>query len=246
MSMESSQLRAQLHERPSRRSALLRIAGYVGVTALVAISAIVTKEAIARSAQSTQQGLTPLAAVDGTLPITPEPTEPADAPRMISLAADEELAIKPIDPPPQADESSSPTFAPSTDYRYFNGRLIRPVRTIEMRVTAYSPDEKSCGPSAKGITSSIHNVGTNAMRLAAADTRLLPLGSMISVPGYDDGRVIPVLDRGGAIKGLKLDVLFPTDAKARAWGVKKLPVTVWEYADNLPAEDFRAIRDSRK
>src|SRR5204863_165652 len=130
-----------------------------------------TKEAVARSAGA-QQGLTPLASVSGTLPSAPEPTEPADAPRTVSLAAAEELDVKPIEPPVAADEASAgPIFAPSTDYRYFNGRLIRPVRTIEMRVTAYSPDEKSCGPNAKGITSSIHNVGTNAMRLAAADTR---------------------------------------------------------------------------
>ena len=97
-----------------------------------------------------------------------------------------------------------------------------------------------------GITSSVHRVETNAMRLVAADSRVLPLGCMVSIPGYDSGFIVPVLDRGGAIKGNKLDVLFPTDKAARVWGVKKLDVVVWEYADNLPADDFRAIRDSRK
>jgi len=41
---------------------------------------------------------------------------------------------------------------------------------------------------------------------------------MISVPGYDKGRIVPVLDKGGAIKGARLDVLFATHEAARQWG----------------------------
>lgn len=115
--------------------------------------------------------------------------------------------------------------------RYFNGRPIRAVRTMTMTVTAYSPDERSCGKFADGITASLKSVWTNGMRLVAADSRLLPLGSIISVPGYAGGDVVPVLDRGGAIKGHRLDVLYPTHEIARRWGVQKVPVTVWEYAD---------------
>jgi 3D (Asp-Asp-Asp) domain-containing protein len=126
--------------------------------------------------------------------------------------------------------------------RWFNGRPVRPARTMWMTVTAYSPDEKSCGPSACGITASLHSVYTNGMKMAAADTRVLPFGSMITVPGYDSGQIVPVLDRGGAIKGHRLDMLFPTDAEARAWGVKKMKVTVWEFADGKPAVDPRTLR----
>jgi 3D (Asp-Asp-Asp) domain-containing protein len=243
MSTDRSQLLAELRRRRSR-GGVLRAAGFIGVVVLVALSAIVTKESTARSGRIATEGMTPLASVEGGLPAVREAGEPADAPRAIRLASDDEVSVRPVEAP--VDRVLEPVFAPSIEDRYFNGRLIRPVRTTQMRVTAYSPDEKSCGPNARGLTSSVHNVGTNAMHLAAADSRVLPLGSMISVPGYDDGHVIPVLDRGGAIKGLKLDVLFPTDARARRWGVKHLPVTVWEYADNLPAEDFRAIRDSRR
>jgi 3D (Asp-Asp-Asp) domain-containing protein len=100
-----------------------------------------------------------------------------------------------------------------------------------MTVTAYSPDARSCGKWADGITASLKSVWTNGMRLAAADTRILPFGSIISVPGYAEGDVIPVLDRGGAIKGHRLDLLYPTHEIALQWGVKKIPVTVWEYAD---------------
>ncbi len=129
--------------------------------------------------------------------------------------------------------------------RWFNGRPVRPAKTLMMKVTAYSPDHRSCGHFADGKTASLHSVETNNMKLVAADSRILPLGSMITVPGYDSDAIVPVLDRGGAIKGHRLDVLFPTHRVARKWGVRTLPVTVWEYADGLPACDFRGIRDSR-
>jgi len=115
--------------------------------------------------------------------------------------------------------------------RYYNGRPIRPARTIMMVVTAYSPDERSCGKWADGYTATNHSVWTNGMRLVAADKRILPMRSMITVPGYADDQVVPVLDVGGAIKGARLDVLYPTHAIAREWGVQRLPITVWEYAD---------------
>lgn len=115
--------------------------------------------------------------------------------------------------------------------RWFDGRRVRPVRTIWMRVTAYSPDARSCGKWADGQTATMHSVWTNAMRLVAADTKVLPFRSIISVPGYADSEIVPVLDRGGAIKGNRLDVLFPTHQIALKWGVRDLPITVWEYDD---------------
>ncbi|MBL9147124.1 MAG: 3D domain-containing protein [Phycisphaerae bacterium] len=136
-----------------------------------------------------------------------------------------------------ADVSAAPAAVPA-DVPSFNGRPVRAVRTIRMTVTAYSPDERSCGDSADGITASGYSVLTNGGRMVAADTSILPLGSMIAVPGYDAGEVVPVLDRGGAIKGNRLDVLFATHEEAIQWGVKTLDVTVYEYADGKP-NDFR-------
>lgn len=113
----------------------------------------------------------------------------------------------------------------------YDGRPVRKARTIRMEVTAYSPDERSCGKSADGITASGYSVWTNGMKLVAADTRVLPFNSLVSIPGYNNGRPVPVLDRGGAIKGNKLDLLFPTHEQAMQFGRKHLTVTVWEYAD---------------
>ena len=129
---------------------------------------------------------------------------------------------------------------PDWDVPSFNGRPVRPSRTVRMLVTAYSPDARSCGAFADGITASGYSVKTNGMRLVAADTRLLPFGTMLSIPGYDDGYIVPVLDRGGAITGDHLDVLFPTHGQALHWGVRHLDITIWEYADGKP-NDFKSI-----
>ncbi len=120
------------------------------------------------------------------------------------------------------------------ELRYFNGRPIRATKTVRMRVTAYSPDHRSCGNHADGITASGYSVEANGGRLVAADRRLFPFGSLLTVPGYAGGQVVPVLDRGGVIKGSRLDVLYPTHEIARRWGVRHLDVTVWEYADGRP------------
>ncbi len=117
------------------------------------------------------------------------------------------------------------------EVRYFDGRAVRPVKVIWMVTTAYSPDERSCGKWADGITASNRSVWTNGMKLVAADTKVLKMHTLISIPGYHDAEIVPVLDRGGAIKGNRLDLLYPTHERALQWGVQRLPVTVWEYAD---------------
>lgn len=139
-----------------------------------------------------------------------------------------------------SDDELSPDSNPQTAppaARYFNGRPLRIAKTITMVVTAYSPDERSCGVDADGTTASGYSVWTNGMKLVAADTSVLPFGSLISVPGYDDASVVPVLDRGGAIKGNRLDVLYATHEQAQKWGRQTLQITVWEYADGR-ASDF--------
>ena len=113
----------------------------------------------------------------------------------------------------------------------FNNRPLRKIRDVDMLVTAYSPDARSCGKWADGVTASGYSVWTNGMRLVAADTDLLPFGSVVSVPGYNGGQPVPVLDRGGRIKGQRLDVLYPTHETALRWGAQRLTVTIWEYAD---------------
>ncbi len=173
--------------------------------------------------------VSPMAAIEPT-----KTTQAADAPASAQNAA---LATPAI-----AFTSLASDIEPGTSTRWFNGRPVRPARTITMKVTAYSADAASCYPFADGQTATLHSVEANGGFLVAADTDLLPFGTMLSIEGYNDGKVVPVLDRGGAIKGNRLDLLFPSHEAALKWGVKTLDVVVWEYADGKPAIDPRKQR----
>lgn len=87
------------------------------------------------------------------------------------------------------------------------------------RVTAYCPGSCCCGSFADGRTAS----GTRTDHRLVAAPPEIPFGTVLDVPGY--GRV-KVEDRGGSIKGNRLDVLFPTHAEALEWGVRNLNVEV--------------------
>jgi 3D (Asp-Asp-Asp) domain-containing protein len=103
---------------------------------------------------------------------------------------------------------------------------IRGPRVVMMEVTAYCPCKKCCGPKARGITASGKRVDHNDGLFVAADKAMFDFHTKLRVPGYAGGRAVPVLDRGGAIKGSKLDVFFPSHAEALQWGRQMIAVTV--------------------
>jgi len=94
-------------------------------------------------------------------------------------------------------------------------------------VTAYCPCELCCGEYADGITASGHIIRIGD-RFCAADS-IIPFGKYLDIPGYG---YVPVLDRGGAIKGRKLDVFFNTHQEALEWGRKKLEIYCWVQQDD--------------
>jgi 3D (Asp-Asp-Asp) domain-containing protein len=98
-------------------------------------------------------------------------------------------------------------------------------RTILMEVTAYCPCRKCCGKGAHGVTASGLRVTANAGLFVAADS-FLPFHTKLVIPGYANERPVPVLDRGGAIKGNRLDVFFPTHQEALEWGRRMIEVTI--------------------
>jgi 3D (Asp-Asp-Asp) domain-containing protein len=95
-----------------------------------------------------------------------------------------------------------------------------------MLVTAYCPCVKCCGGNSDGITACGKSVYANNSRFVAADTRLLGFGTKLSIPGYCGGSPVPVYDRGGKIKGRRLDVFFLSHERALQWGSRLLDVTV--------------------
>jgi 3D (Asp-Asp-Asp) domain-containing protein len=119
-----------------------------------------------------------------------------------------------------------------------------PDRIVAMEVTGYCPCGECCGwertwygkpviasgPNKGerkriGITAS----GTRARPgTMAADASLYPFGTVLRVPGYGLGRVE---DRGGAIRGNRLDLFFKDHQEALRWGRQTLRVEVWFPTD---------------
>ena len=87
------------------------------------------------------------------------------------------------------------------------------------KVPAYCSCSKCCGSNANGYTSS----GTKATagRTVAAPSNLA-YGTKLNI----NGKTYVVEDRGGAIKGNRIDIYVNSHSEALAWGVKYLPVEV--------------------
>ncbi len=73
----------------------------------------------------------------------------------------------------------------------------------------------------KGRTAMGHGVRRG---IIAADPRVLPLGSRISLGGAYSGTYL-VSDTGGRIKGKKLDIWMPSCAEARRFGRRSVSVS---------------------
>jgi 3D (Asp-Asp-Asp) domain-containing protein len=99
-------------------------------------------------------------------------------------------------------------------------------RVLRMEVTAYCHCIKCCGPAAQGVTASGKLVSYNSGFFVAADTNVLPFGTKLVIPGYAQDQPVEVIDRGGAIKGYRLDVYYPDHDVAREWGRRFVNVTV--------------------
>lgn len=66
--------------------------------------------------------------------------------------------------------------------------------------------------------------GTRVMLgTVAVDPRVIPLGSLLYIPGYGWGKA---LDTGGAIQGHKIDLWFPTMGQCFQWGVRPVDIVV--------------------
>jgi len=96
-------------------------------------------------------------------------------------------------------------------------------------VSAYCAGECCCAGSADGITANGHRIKPGE-KFVAADKRFA-FGTMLEIPDYG---TVPVIDRGGKIKGDKIDVFFDDDPqngltghqRALEWGVKHLVVEI--------------------
>ena len=112
----------------------------------------------------------------------------------------------------------------------------------EMETTGYCLCDKCCGVWAtKGIDDNGQRItasGKPAKGPLVAGPPNLPFGTFVSIPGYEDGRKVEVLDRGGAIQGDRLDLLFEDEnglsghQRALNYGRQRVFVTVYRKEVN--------------
>lgn len=90
-------------------------------------------------------------------------------------------------------------------------------QTFYMETSAYTSKCNGC----TGITSSGFDIRNTiyykGYRVIAADTNVLPFGTLVEIEGI--GKAV-VLDRGGAIKGNKIDILVNNKNEAYSYGRK--------------------------
>lgn len=116
-------------------------------------------------------------------------------------------------------------------------------QTTSIETTGYCKCGKCCGwkrnwkfqpvvaygrnkgqPKKVGVTASGTMVGWGTI---AADTRYYPFGTIMQIPGYGWGRVE---DIGGGIKGMHIDLYFPSHQQALEWGREWKQIKVWKPA----------------
>lgn len=87
------------------------------------------------------------------------------------------------------------------------------------KITGYCSCSRCCGKET-GITAS--GTVATAGRTIAADTSQFSFGSKLVINGH----TYTVEDRGGAIKGNRIDIFFSSHSKALDWGVRYCDVYV--------------------
>lgn len=111
-------------------------------------------------------------------------------------------------------------------------------RSMEVTATGYTSGVESTGKHPGhpeyGITYSGVRVKRDIYSTIAADLRVFPIGTILFIPEYGYG---VVADKGGAIKGNRLDLYYETvDDVYSEWGKKKLHVYVVKMGNGKLSE----------
>jgi 3D (Asp-Asp-Asp) domain-containing protein len=135
--------------------------------------------------------------------------------------------------------SGQPTKLEDLDWsQYPTKKVIATGYTAGYESTGKNPDHPSYGITYSGV-----KVKRDLYSTIAADLTVFPIGSILFIPGYGYG---VVADKGGAIKGNKLDLFYETVEEVYDnWGKKALDVYVVEYGDGrLTEEELLSLNEN--
>lgn len=133
----------------------------------------------------------------------------------------------------------APTLEESIDWsQYQKKQVIATGYTAFYESTGKNPDHPSFGITYSGV-----KVKRDLYSTVAADLNVFPIGTILFIPDYGYG---VVADKGGAIKGDKLDLYYETvDDVYNNWGKKTLDVYIVEMGDGtLTEEDLKLLNEN--
>jgi 3D (Asp-Asp-Asp) domain-containing protein len=108
----------------------------------------------------------------------------------------------------------------------------------------YESTGKNPGHPEFGITYSGVMVKRDLFSTVAADLNVFPIGTILFIPGYGYG---VVADKGGAIRGNKVDLYYETiDDVYNQWGKKEIDVYVVEMGDGSLTEQELTLLNEDK
>jgi 3D (Asp-Asp-Asp) domain-containing protein len=118
--------------------------------------------------------------------------------------------------------------------------LLEQYPKVRVVATGYYAGYESTGKNPShpsyGITYSGVKVRRDDYSTIAADLRIFPLGTILYIPGYGYG---VVADKGGAIRGNKIDLYFETKQDVfKQWGKKSVDVYIVRRGEGKLTEAF--------
>ncbi|MFS0863685.1 3D domain-containing protein [Fredinandcohnia sp. 179-A 10B2 NHS] len=121
-----------------------------------------------------------------------------------------------------------------------------PTKTVT--ATGYTAGVESTGKDSShpqyGITYSGVKVKRDLYSTVAADLNVFPIGTVLFIPGYGYG---VVADKGGAIKGNKIDLYYDSvEDVYKHWGKKTLDVYIIKMGNGKITEDEIASMNADK
>lgn len=139
----------------------------------------------------------------------------------------------------EAVEGTPPTLEEAIDWSKYQKRTIV--------ATGYTAGVESTGKNPGhpqyGITYSGVKVKRDLYSTIAADLSVYPIGTILFIPGYGYG---VVADKGGAIKGNKIDLYYETvNDVYEQWGKKTVEAYVIEIGDGkLTESELEALNEN--
>jgi 3D (Asp-Asp-Asp) domain-containing protein len=109
--------------------------------------------------------------------------------------------------------------------------------TAGVESTGKTPDHPEYGITYSGV-----RVKRDLYSTIAADLNIFPIGTILFIPGYGYG---VVADKGGAIKGNRLDLYYDTvEDVYKYWGKKKVQVYIVKKGDGkLSEEELKRLNE---